>query len=132
MNITPKKLKWFKQMIYQMREVSFEYYTICEGVAPTKVEITGFNDDNTFEATFYHMYSEGFGYEYEQIDTVMDIPYNCLTNSDWQQELRDEIWNKQQESIRKSEEKKAAAELHEQEQSLLQYELLKQRFEGKV
>lgn len=132
MKITPKKLKWFKQIIEQMRDVGADYYKIKEVMEPTSVEITGL-DTNTFKVTCYHMYcGEGFGYEYARVDRCIDIPYEYLCNSDWQQELRDEIWNEQQESIRKSEEKKAAAELHDQEQSLIQYELLKQRFEGKV
>lgn len=131
MKVTPKKIELFKRILEQMNDIGFEYYKIDEGYEPTKVIITGFETD-TFEASCYNMVSEGFGYEHEDIDRHIDIPYEYLYNPDWQDELRNKIWNKQMEYIRISEEKKAAAELHEQEQSLLQYELLKKRFEGKV
>lgn len=131
MKITPKKIEWFKNILEQMQVVAFTYYKIQNGTDPDGVKITEYGID-TFEASYYRSRDTGLGYYNEDYEDCEDIPYSYIWDINWEQELQDNLWNAQMEYIRISDEKKKAAELHEQEQSLLQYELLKKRFEPQM
>lgn len=132
MRLTANKIKWFQAIRDQLIEDSIQYYKIHNGTEPNRVWITDIKEDDTVEVTYSRISdSSCCGYD----ETCLDIPYDLLYNINWEDDLKEQLFNEQMERLRlkaerEAAERKANQEAHERAE-LETYKRLKVKFAKK-
>jgi hypothetical protein len=132
MNITPNKIKWFLAIKEQLLEEGERYYKIHNGVESDRSQLEDLTEDKFFGVRFIRE-SNSYGCCGGDDETYMDIPYELLYNSNWEEELKDQLFNEQMERLKAKELREAAEKAErkavQDKADLANYKRLKAKFE---